>query len=686
MTKKICTLYFMAFSLFLHAQPDFKEVFESTKQNDRFSNMLNLRAYQQAKPDHAIVYFLLGEINDQYMRETDPTRYFEALQSNYNQLSTYYSLAKAKLDERQARQDREYFGEVEKISDRRRTGLEDVVHEVNKRIASAETYFNHAKTVNESYIRCINKYNECLFSFRQIVSGFPNYKDLYLLASADMQRRILLLSENFSESLKNFEAYRNACKELPHLLSTPQLELLPIETYRLEGLVESDFTAPVVRLWDFGQWANDFMAILNSDIKTIRDQLIANDKSLDNQINRLIKEEVYSDELTIEKPEERFQFLIAKYDPQSMCNKLIDYKTAKIDFLKQTRMGINDPAKPEENFTINRLRFYRDLAFQLEDLNKRSENLKQSVSIDHIGKYFDFYETRYRGLDGLNRWCDVEKYNNTLYFNNNLRNLHHFLSYERKKGRFKGETITYQKKQIAIGDQAVSSTQDLADTLVTQITMHVGKTNILLAGIEIGADSIVSPFVAMADTARQVKWFLKPFPNNKRKKCCRVTHMHFASDSSIYAVINERNVLEDKSENINHLLRCSWQGKILSFQPIDTSGVPRFFHFDEIADEFLLITKGTLYEEVTDSDEQLTVSLFNNKLPCMEKQINNKGKPRRPIVYQCQFHAGGNSTSTSLMRAMISNSIMAIKAVVLPSTLAAKDKLRMYINTCTPMG
>jgi hypothetical protein len=122
--------------------------------------------------------------------------------------------------------------------------------------------------------------------------------------------------------------------------------------------------------------------------------------------------------------------------------------------------------------------------------------------------------------------------------------------------------------------------------------------------------------------------------------------MHFASDSSIYAVINERNVLEDKSENINHLLRCSWQGKILSFQPIDTSGVPRFFHFDEIADEFLLITKGTLYEEVTDSDEQLTVSLFNNKLtPVWRNRSTIKGNLVDLLFTNANFMLVGNSTS-----------------------------------------
>src|SRR5574344_1824879 len=201
MKRYILTLLICISVLSGFSQPDFKDLYESIPLNDRFSNMLNMRQCQSSKPEHSIPYFLLSEIHSRYMYETNHLYQFDFVESNYHELVTYYGLAKIRLTESQARQDREYYGNIEIITDKKKVTLPDILNAIDVRMAEANLYFNNAKGVRENYLRCIGKYNECLFKFREIVEGYPNYKDLYLLADYSIKKDVETIGANFDSSL-----------------------------------------------------------------------------------------------------------------------------------------------------------------------------------------------------------------------------------------------------------------------------------------------------------------------------------------------------------------------------------------------------------------------------------------------------------------------------------------------------
>lgn len=616
MNKLYIISILLLWTVVLSAQNNFKEMYESLSQNDRFSNMLNIRTYQQENPDHAIAYFLLGEISDSYLRETDPTRQFVAIETNYNQLKTYYGLAAAKLTERQAREDREYYSNVEKITDKKKISYPDISNEIKNRLLSAEVYFQQAKTVHESYLNCIGQYNRCLFSFREIVSTFPYYKDLYLLASPDLIMRISDLSESYRLARTNFQIYREACKELPHLLKVPVLVEVPIITYRLEGLIETNFNADIVRFWNFGQWADDFQKVMNEDVQTIRSQLVETDKKLDQQIKKLISGTEYSDEMELFKPDERFQFLIGKYDPNALCNVLLNYKASKIDFLSRMRLLINDPAKAPAFYLSNRLRYFRDLALELESLNRAAESLKQQVSLEDIDKHFAFFETGYRGMDGLKRWCDVEKFSNRTNFNTNLGHLDHFLKFNNSKNKISSPTKSWNKKIFNTGILTVNNTATFADTLIVLNSAAVDTSTLILSGLEFFADSSSIPFLAWSDTSNQVRWLVHPLEKKKSREhiIAMPAALKVLTDSCSILLLNEVRNMEGELFQRNLLYRYNGAGKLLQSGIIDTTGYPEYFSYDEIADDYLLITQGATIPDSIRKDPPLTLSLIDNQL------------------------------------------------------------------------
>lgn len=589
---------------------DFKSVYESLQENDRFSNMMNMQHYQAAKPDHAITYFILGGIYDEYMRETNPLNMFGFLKLNYRQVQIYYSLVSVKLDEKQARQDREYFGEVERITDKKRVGLPDILNETSNRLASATAYFENAQSVHDNYIRCITKYNSCLFKFREILHDYPNYKTLYLLIKPDLKSEIKEMALNFDSALVAFDSYRASCSKLPHLLKVNTYHLNPIITYRLEGLIEANFEDQLVELWDFKTWATRFLVLIDADITQIRVGLIETDNNLNDQIEELKNNELYGDELPYYQPEDKFQNLIGKYDHLSLCNKLINYKQSKIEYLLQTRLSANDIRDSSSFYLINKLRLFADLSKKLDLLNDEAATLKASISIDDIEKYIDFFGRQFNGMDGFARWCVVEQYYNKQIFDQNLEHLEVFIARDWHKFDYGDSVLVYKKKIIPFGNQYYSPDSLAGDTLVSEQVVQFNRQIYYIEGEEFTAKNRANGFLAQAGPSGKVNWMVSPRLKGSVKNVnTHISRLQVLSDSTCYAVAYTINQSGDSVHSGQAFIdKYDWNGKLKKQIARDSLSIPVYFWADEINEQYFVVQK-----KRNDSTDccMMSFSLFN---------------------------------------------------------------------------
>jgi len=610
--KKIAFFFLILIAVSASGQSEFKDVFKSLSENDRFSNMMNLRNYQMMNPYNAIPYFLSAKINDEYMRETNPIWLYDFVALNYNESRVLYGLAKLRLDEQQARRDREYYGEIEILTGKRNVTLPDIINEIDKRLASAEEYFNNAKSVHDNYFKCINKYNECLFKFREILKYYPNYKDLYLLSNDDLINDVKGIAQNFDSSLVFFETYSTSCAKLPHLLKVNNYQLNTIDTYRLEGLIESDFSLPVVQLWDFKTWSDNFLKIVATDIQKIRNGMIETDDLLNKQIDKLKNEEVYADELPFYWPEDKFLNLIGKYDYSSVANDLFNYKKLKINYLVNIRRKINNPTDSINEQLFNRLVYYKDLAFQEKILNEEADLFKSSISIDKVGKYLGFFDTRYRGMDGLIRWYEVDKYSNNEIFKSNLRHLQKFIQLDEQKNDYADSLFLYKKKEIAFGIQKPDFDSIKADTVLTTQLDRFKNKSLFLSGFEIDKKLKMSSFLTKVDENGKVEWFLKPrFPVLDTLEKSFPVFQQLLDDSNCVVLhhFSSRNGLKQQAGNV--IIKTNWKGEVVQTLMLKTNDFPRYFFVDEINEQFVVVTKGNNTINDSFSKDTLSISLYD---------------------------------------------------------------------------
>jgi hypothetical protein len=630
------------FILCLFAMPVFPQsigtLYESLSVNDRFSNMMNLQHYQAANPEHAVVYYLLAGIYDEYMRETNPITMFDFLETNYRHIDTYLGLVNGKLDEKQARQDREYYGNIPIISDQRKVGIEDILHEVDQRLKAAQEYFNHAKKVHDSYVIFANSYNACLFRYRDISAAFSNYKTLYMLTGKSLRADIEKIKSEFESALLNFNAYQEACAQLPHILRVNTYTLHVISTYRLEGLVESDFTLPVVDLWDFGTWASDFLRILDTDIATIRNGLSNVHLAFIQQHDKFKNENIFYENPPFYRPEVKFQNLIAKYDHQSLANDYIDYQNNKIQFLRNTRLTINDVNDPSAFFLINKLRFYQNLAMQKQALNAQADQLRKRIHLSEVEKYIDFFDQHFNGMDGFSRWCVVEQYDNDRIFDQNLNKLDSFIHRQLLENNFKGTYLVFQKRHIPLG--ITTPNDSLIDASLTIQKMLINrKGHTFLLGTDSTKSSNNNVFIVKADRENNVEWMV--YLENAQTLPCLALDVQQAEllDNGELMLAGTMQTL-DADSILNYdvfTLVYDESGNEKRFQLIPRYQQVECMLVDEIAEQYMLLTHQLELDNNVASGVSVGLYNFNDSL-LWEQKLRLDGDLVNVLVSNADFY------------------------------------------------
>jgi hypothetical protein len=602
-----------------YTQDKFNDLYESFSVNDRFSNMQNLIHYQGKNPDHAIVYFKLAEINNEYLRETNPLFMYPILKNYYSQAKIYYGLVNFKIDDRQVRNDRDYYGTIPKAEDHKKIEKDDVVNEVNRRLGELDEYFGYAESVHLNFTRCVSKYNSCLYFYRNVLERYPNYKDLFLKADDDLLEQLANMVADFDSSIVYFDAYKTACSQLPHLLKVNTYQIHPIVTYRLEGLTEADFEKEVVNLWDFKSWGENFLKLMDTDINTIRDGLFDVDQAMDQQIEQLIHRTAFENEIDYYRPEARFQNLIGKYDYSSICNDLFDYKNSKIEWLAATKQEVNDTSLHDNFYLIAKLRYYEDLAEEVKALNDELALLRQNISFEKIILYNHFFNEQYGGMDGLMRWCVLEKSRNDELLNSNLEHLVKFIQHDREKYFFSDRVVSFQNQLIPFGIQRTTALQTMIDTTLTTGFKVFNKRWKYLHGVQIDKNGKGKAFLAGFDQQDRGRWLVSP--RDKVQGSSLLFDHKILDDSTCYLVGWTEIPGDSQLIKETFVVAYDWNGKEEKNVVLQKNAFPLHLEVDEINEQYLLITRSTFNDSLTDLPVlKVALYTFNDSLK-WEKEI-----------------------------------------------------------------
>lgn len=535
--------------------------------------------YQKQDPHFANTYVQLGHASEQIFRELDPLRNFN--QANYwiNNATLYYGLFEVYLKPNDVRRNREFYANFPLGTDGRRIENEDVVQYVQDRLAYCRTLKDSLELIYSTLEKSKDHYNNCVRIFNDINNTYDNLNEVLLQTNPEFLVQLNRLESEYNSAIDEFKKYQQMISEFPISNYNQKFEAIPIQTFRLEGLTNSDFLKENFTVWNYGRWVEEFRKTYSTDIVGLRNEVASIQKTFNDNRRRLSIIQTVEENETFKSYDELFMFRLGKYDNSSLVRDLFRYLNSRQDFLILGKSPLNLSRDSSTTLINRKLRYYHSLALQKNSTSEFLEVFNSSITPERVNRFKDFFTQQYQGEQGLRQFYTQEGVYLTQTLNQWFDNFKTFLDNEK----------AYQKSLgLATAARGVSMPLyevDLNDKDISKYN-HITQGLVYSQGIPQYTSGYISrqgrkpmAFVAKITDGKKVEWIREVgakgnaiLPNGDSANLLN------GFDGGSIAMVS------GGSDNVyrNSLVRLDNSGKEILNKQLPIADKPIFLGFDEI--------------------------------------------------------------------------------------------------------
>lgn len=356
-----------------------------------------LMSYQKANPYNSNVYAQIGSISEKKMILFDPLRQNEGVRFWAGNVKLFYGNLKVYYKKGDCKS--EFWDNLDiPFGDRR----DDQVmwDYINKHMAFCKNYSDTTTLIYNAIERSKSFYNQALGIYRTICDEYMDMHDMLLRNDAQLEARMQSMGELIDNSVKEFDEYKRLTKLYPVGNYRQLYEKKPIETYRLDGLTNSDFYNNRFFMWDYRSWIDDFQKAYKTDIVPLRQEADAIEQHY--RDGRAELKAGRDQDIVLDKPyDDLFLFRLGRYDNSSLLRELFAYleETRQLVVLAGDSLSRNLVSEPGlESRKMSQL--YK-MTRQNAEAGRRRSLLNDAIAPDKVAKFTDFFAKRYGGEAGL---------------------------------------------------------------------------------------------------------------------------------------------------------------------------------------------------------------------------------------------------------------------------------------------
>lgn len=257
----------------------YEDLINRTGSLPAYQAMYNLLAYQRLHPEHAAVYYRLGEAAYTLLPAKDALHdYGERAELLYKARLFYGNCLHfmgGKLPRGEA------FPTVTPAG--KRLEYTDVETYLRARLDTISRWRAETDTLHDRFYRMVDRYEACRQLFMQFMEKYPSEKLAHLCFTSDDRDALQQLGALNAEFEQQRQLFLQALTASPVPHYAPQFRFVPITAYRLDGLTSSDFLANDIPLWDYKNWTDAFIYVQQHTYLAL---LHEPDKRLPNRIER----------------------------------------------------------------------------------------------------------------------------------------------------------------------------------------------------------------------------------------------------------------------------------------------------------------------------------------------------------------------------------------------------------------
>ncbi len=524
----------------------------------------------------------------------------------------FLTRSKRQINEKETKRNDEYYSmftrnakDTLKPITNRDTIFKRVSRDLDAKLKEIPIHKSNIDLIFYTFNKSVDYYAQAAKIYKNLNNRYSNIKELSLMSDLALAADLDKMHINYDSSIHYLETYKKAIKAYPIKGYNQQYEVESIETYRLDGLSKTDFLASKLKLWNYAKWAKEIKTVLDKEIKKLKDGIIKYDELYATTFEEINTKFIGYDSAMAIKADKKLYSLINKYDYNSLALRLLDYKQKRLEFLGSLLSKYNDI---ENNTGAN----FEPKAYFFYDLSKRISACDSSLAkfekinfAKEAPKYSFFINKRFADVAGINAFVNKEKNmlkESTVLYKEKYADV--MYNYHTK---YSDTTlyVPYANFQIPM----FPGYEYCKSTMKTTVLKEDIKGNIFVAGYIYQTNGISNAFVCKISDSRQVLWFknIAIKPENKATNGEFITAIEPSNEGCIVAV-NSRLPGGIK----NFLTRFDKNGLELFNRKVESNAVARQMIFDEINDNFILVTKGELAFDFTEKEEPLNIVCFDN--------------------------------------------------------------------------
>ncbi len=569
----------------------YKDVFSTIQNAPDEKAYEQLQKHQKQDPFHANTYYQLGKIAQKWIANYDPLTDYENLSFFTYHANLYYNLCKKYLDEKETKKNGSYYQDVKPLEGNKRVEHQQFVDDVSKKIKEVEYLVENVNKIRASYFGAVRNYSKSLNTFTDIVEKNAKLKDIYLTADAPLIKDIQNVGVHFDSALIYFDKYKQAIATFPIKNYNQNYELKPIETYRLEGLIKSNFLKNEITLWDYRTWVNEVLSVIDNGINEMRYDIDVENKKIESLTNVIELIQDYSNAYGYYELDEKLAFRIGRYDFQPFILDMFNYKVAKLNLLIDTKKTFNNPNQKEVNFR-NKLLFYKEFIEKKQDCDQLIKSFSAKATDFNMQKYQGFITTNYKTTKGLQTYISSQSNKLESLLDLSMENLKIYMVNSNQAKYTHNKTIPLKKGEVSLTILHDPLVGDSINYYYTSSKVKTSHGDWLVAGYYHPTEKNTKAFVAKCDSLYALKWFKEFDFSDKKTKIENFACQIKATDNGCVVMIHGRNTNSDQILYKNWVVKLGSDGNEEAKFELDQQRVPRKFYYDEITASFIGIFKG----------------------------------------------------------------------------------------------
>lgn len=382
------------------AQKKYEDIYMGMSNMTLIQQYSELMEFQRQSPQFANTYIQLGIISKNLMILTDPLRDIETAQFWADNAVLFFGNFKAYYEAGDVRSNSDYYANLRIPQAGKRLAEAEVFDFVEKNLRLCQSFKDSTLLAYRAIEKSKMYYNRCITTFRDICLKYPNQNEALLQHDEQLQSMFSRLGSDIDSCVEAFKAYKTVLKAYPIMNYRQLYDLENIETFRLDGITNSNFYDNRFTMWDYRKWMADFEKVMKEEILPLRKTIEDIDDVFAKAKRQFETTGIVAD--CSESPyDNNFVYRLGRYDNNSLVRELFSYFDAcqsLMQMASDSLIVLPDTAEMLQNRKIRHL--YR-MSQTYSNVCRRLEIAKEAVSSERIARFKQFFEKKYNGENGV---------------------------------------------------------------------------------------------------------------------------------------------------------------------------------------------------------------------------------------------------------------------------------------------